>query len=143
MLRLKFALFVSMLNSVINGYDFSLMNSIVILPNFIAHFGKIDNNPNFAALFFGLLSLGSLLSSLIIGTILNTSGRRSGFMLGSVITIIGTLLEILPYDLKLLCIGRFLIGFGVGSVTTTAPVYIQEISPFQSRGKNGAFYNTG
>jgi MFS family permease len=74
---------------------------------------------------------------------MNWLGRVRAIALGSIIIIVGGLLEILPRTLLWLQIGRFLVGFGVVFVTTAAPTYVVEIAHPIFRGRAGAAYNTG
>ena len=62
---------------------------------------------------------------------------------GSIVIIVGGVLEILPRSLLWLQIGRFLVGFGVVFVTTAAPTYVVEVAHPAFRGRAGALYNTG
>ncbi|KAJ3276011.1 hypothetical protein HDV01_006181 [Terramyces sp. JEL0728] len=142
---LYFACFIAFLNSAINGYDLSLMSSIVVMKPFKKVFGDIsvDTDPNFFAWFIGLLQLGSVTGTFFVGPIANAFGRVRTMALGSTIIIAGAVLEILPKDLTMLQIGRFLIGFGVVFVTTAAPTYVVEIAHPSFRGRAGAAYNTG
>ncbi|GLA67361.1 hypothetical protein AtubIFM55763_006074 [Aspergillus tubingensis] len=67
---------------------------------------------------FNLGCLFSALSCIVVGDIL---GRKRTFMLGLVITIVGSILQSSAFSLPQLTIGRFVAGFGFGGVTATGP----------------------
>ncbi|KAE8418026.1 major facilitator superfamily domain-containing protein [Aspergillus pseudocaelatus] len=67
---------------------------------------------------FNLGCLFSALSCIYVGDIL---GRKRTFILGLIITIIGSLLQVSAFSLPQLTIGGFVAGFGFGGVTATGP----------------------
>ncbi|KAE8364521.1 major facilitator superfamily domain-containing protein [Aspergillus caelatus] len=67
---------------------------------------------------FNLGCLFSALSCIHVGDIL---GRKRTFMLGLIITIIGSILQVGAFSLPHLTIGGFVAGFGFGGVTATGP----------------------
>jgi MFS family permease len=78
-----------------------------------------------------------------VGPLCDIFGRRPALMIGSVIIIIGTILEVVTEQVAMYMAGRFLIGFGIASVTSAGPAYTVEIAHPQFRGRAGATYNTG
>lgn len=74
---------------------------------------------------FNLGCLFSALSCIVVGDIL---GRRRTFMLGLVITIVGSILQSSAFSLPQLTIGRFVAGFGFGGVTATGPNWYEDHS---------------
>ncbi|KAI8894437.1 general substrate transporter [Globomyces pollinis-pini] len=161
-LKLYFASFIAFINSAINGYyssgftcryDLSLIGPILVMKPFIRRFGEIsiEKDPNFLAWIIGILQIGSVCGTFFVGPIANYLGRVRAMALGSVIIIGGAFLEVLPKDITYFTIGRFLIGFGVVFVTTSAPtcmtesltIDVVEIAHPVFRGRAGAAYNTG
>ncbi|BCS11994.1 hypothetical protein ALUC_50040A [Aspergillus luchuensis] len=80
---------------------------------------------------FNLGCLFSALSCIVVGDIL---GRRRTFMLGLVITIVGSILQSSAFSLPQLTIGRFVAGFGFGGVTATGPNWQSETVQPRLRG---------
>lgn len=78
--------------------------------------------------------IGALLGSLLSGWSVDKLGRRkmliisaSGFILGSLLTVIGT-------EIPEIIIGRFIVGLAIGVTSYTTPLFIAEHSPTTSRG---------
>ncbi|GLB10716.1 hypothetical protein AtubIFM57258_007125 [Aspergillus tubingensis] len=80
---------------------------------------------------FNLGCLFSALSCIVVGDIL---GRKRTFMLGLVITIVGSILQSSAFSLPQLTIGRFVAGFGFGGVTATGPNWQSETVQPRLRG---------
>ncbi|KAJ5629106.1 general substrate transporter [Penicillium lividum] len=80
---------------------------------------------------FNLGCLFSALSCVFIGDIL---GRKKTFMLGLIITIIGSALQSTSFSLPQLVIGRFITGLGFGGVSATGPNWQSETTTPRLRG---------
>ncbi|MGP4014672.1 sugar porter family MFS transporter [Saccharopolyspora sp. 5N708] len=92
--------------------------------------------------------IGWVTSSIIVGCIIGviTAGRlsdaigRKKVLLGaSIIFVIGALGEALAPSAGLLVCARILVGIGIGTETTIAPLYIAEVAPARLRGRLVSF----
>ncbi|KAI8799629.1 general substrate transporter [Cladochytrium replicatum] len=150
-LFLYFAIFIAFLNSAINGYDNSLMSGIIIMKGFTNDFGQIaadaetghPGNPAINGLLFSLIQMGQVTAFFFVGYVSDKWGRLRGLQLGSVVIILGTILEIITNSIVLYCIGRYLIGFGICFVVSAAPTYVVEAAHPVFRGRATAIYNCG
>ena len=96
--------------------------------------------------FFNLndISLGIVVSSLIIGCLLGVSsvwyfiekyGRKKVIIFTSILFAVSSLGCVFAQSPILLMIFRLIGGIGVGAVSVLGPIYISEISPPEKRGK--------
>ena len=89
-------------------------------------------------LMFSLISIGAVIGALTSGPFSASFGRRTGIVFSSVPYVIGSLLMVWAHhDLVFLCLGRLLIGVGVGSSSVLVPLYVAEIAPPARRGTLG------
>ncbi|KAL3459590.1 hypothetical protein BJX64DRAFT_279102 [Aspergillus heterothallicus] len=81
-------------------------------------------------------TIGALFSSLACTWIGNWLGRRRTIFLGACVCVVGQTLECTAYSLAHLVVGRVVLGFGVGVLSATVPVWISECRPPEKRGRN-------
>ncbi|KAK6797540.1 hypothetical protein RDI58_005242 [Solanum bulbocastanum] len=127
------AIFAS-LNSVLLGYDVGVMSGAII---FIQQDLKITEVQE--EVLVGILSIVSLLGSLAGGRTSDAIGRKWTMAFAAIVFQSGALIMSLAPDFKVLMIGRFLAGIGIGFGVMIAPVYIAEISPTVARGSFTSF----
>lgn len=78
--------------------------------------------------------IGALLGAIVGGTFADRSGRRATLVWGGIIFIIGSLIAPLSPNVATLVFARALLGIAIGFTSVTAPVYVSELAPPQSRG---------
>jgi MFS family permease len=66
----------------------------------------------------------------------NTLGRRKTIFLGATLTLIGEVLCSSSFGLVQFIVGRTVIGFGIGLLSATVPVWQAECSSAANRGKH-------
>lgn len=81
-----------------------------------------------------LLELGAFLGALQAGYIADRYSRKVSIAVGSVWFIVGSVLQASAFAFPQLVVGRFIGGVGIGILSSTAPMYISEISPPNIRG---------
>lgn len=128
------------------GYDTSLLGGVLSFNSFEKQFPEISvERAHNQASASGLQ--GATVAAFTIGGFLGTLscvwlgdwlGRRRLMMLGSIVQIIGTILATSAYSLTQLISGRVIIGFGVGEIWATVPLWLSEISSVQKRGSHVA-----
>ncbi len=78
--------------------------------------------------------VGSMLGAIVGGALADRYGRRTVLLSGAVIFIAGSLVAYFAPTVALLILARFFLGLAIGFTSVTAPVYVSELSPPQSRG---------
>lgn len=123
------------------GYDQGVMSGIITSPYFLDYFDQ----PSRAEIgtMVAILEIGALLSSLLVGRVGDIIGRRKTIFWGSLIFVIGGLIQTFTQGLPSMIVGRFVSGIGVGFLSTIVPVYQSEISPPHNRGKLACIEFTG
>jgi SP family galactose:H+ symporter-like MFS transporter len=78
--------------------------------------------------------IGAMLGAITGGTIADRIGRRNTLVWGGVIFIVGSILAPLSPNVGTLIAARAFLGIAIGFTSVTAPVYVSELAPPQSRG---------
>ncbi|KAK3309813.1 general substrate transporter [Chaetomium strumarium] len=141
-LHLYWSVFVAFCCACANGYDGSLMTSIIAMPTFQEQFGVKSVGPT-AAVIFSLYVVGAMVGAPFAAVISDNLGRRKSMFTGGVIIIIGMIIISTSMHLPQIVVGRFILGFGIAVMTVCAPAYAIEIAPPHWRGRCTGFYNCG
>ncbi|KZT03480.1 general substrate transporter [Laetiporus sulphureus 93-53] len=138
--RLIMALtFVSGTNFILFGYDQGVMSALLTANQFEKVFPQVvddgpSNHATLQSFIVAVYEIGCLfgaLSNLWLGDKL---GRRKTIYLGSVIVIIGAILQATSFTFTQMVVARIVSGLGIGLNTSTVPSYQAECSPAASRG---------
>jgi SP family galactose:H+ symporter-like MFS transporter len=78
--------------------------------------------------------IGSMLGAVVGGTFADRFGRRTILVWGGMLFIVGSVLALISPNVATLIISRTLLGIAIGFTSVTAPVYVSELAPPQSRG---------
>jgi sugar porter (SP) family MFS transporter len=78
--------------------------------------------------------VGSMIGALVGGTVADRIGRRATLVWGAILFILGSILAPLSPNVAVLIVARALLGVAIGFTSVTAPVYVSELAPPQSRG---------
>src|SRR5271163_3068813 len=78
--------------------------------------------------------VGVMIGALVGGTVADRIGRRKTLVWGAILFIAGSILAPLSPNVYVLFVARALLGVAVGFTSVTAPVYVSELAPPQSRG---------
>ncbi|HTW80911.1 MAG TPA: sugar porter family MFS transporter [Terracidiphilus sp.] len=78
--------------------------------------------------------VGAMSGVIAGGSIADRIGRRSTLVWGGIIFLLGSLLAFWSPDVTILIGARGLLGIAIGFTSVTAPVYVSELAPPQSRG---------
>ncbi|KAI7906372.1 general substrate transporter [Cokeromyces recurvatus] len=119
------------------GYDQGVMSGIV--PN--KHFLKLMGDPSSAVVgaMVAIYEIGCMFGALATGKVSDKIGRRNTIRVGSLILIIGAIIQTATQNLTMTIVSRVISGVGNGMNTATVPVYQSEISPPKSRGAHVCF----
>src|SRR6204780_4279134 len=81
-----------------------------------------------------IVLIGAMMGAIVGGAVADHIGRRATLVWAGGIFIIGSLLAPLSPNVFVLIVARAIIGIGIGFTSVTAPVYVSELAPPQSRG---------
>lgn len=81
------------------------------------------------------VTLGALFGALVGGAMADRFSRKRSLIVAAYLFVIGALVQALAPGVAVLVTGRFVIGFGVGIASVTAPMYVAESVPSAVRGR--------
>ncbi|KII92502.1 hypothetical protein PLICRDRAFT_134162 [Plicaturopsis crispa FD-325 SS-3] len=131
-----------LITSSTNGYDGSMMNGLQSLTQWQIDF----NHPTGSKL--GLLnaiqarSVGALTAYPFSPYVADGFGRRAAIFFGSVLMIIGTVLQTVSHSVGMFIGARFLVGFGLTFAAGAAPLLVSEVAFPSHRAQATSMYNT-
>ncbi|KAJ5448930.1 Major facilitator superfamily domain general substrate transporter [Penicillium cf. griseofulvum] len=121
------------------GYCASMINGLLVLPEFSKFLGGLDTNER--GLIIAAVSLGSF-SSFIPGSyIADNLGRRICVLIGSSLVIIASIIQVATNHPWVFFSARVLAGVGVGISQTAAPLLITESTHPRQRQAFTGLYN--
>ncbi|MGC3023279.1 sugar porter family MFS transporter [Brevibacterium sp. FAM 24630] len=127
--RLGIIAVVATFGGLLFGYDTGVVNGA---PEPLTHdFGL---TPRTEGLVVSFLTIGAAFGAVIGGRLSDAFGRRSNILLLACFFIVGTLACALSPNWQFLAGARFFLGLAVGAASTTVPVYLAELAPFERRG---------
>ncbi|KAJ5407846.1 Low-affinity glucose transporter HXT1 [Penicillium cosmopolitanum] len=86
-------------------------------------------------LIVGLLSIGTMIGALVAAPIADRIGRKLSISFWAVINIVGIIVQITTQDKWYqVALGRWVMGLGVGALSSVVPMYQSESAPRQVRG---------
>ena len=92
-------------------------------------------------------TIGALFGALSCSWVGDWLGRRKVIFIGALCTLIGEILQCTSFQLAQFVVGRFILGWGVGQLSATVPVWQSECSSSANRGKHvvldGCFISLG
>jgi sugar porter (SP) family MFS transporter len=81
-----------------------------------------------------IVLIGAMIGAIVGGAVADRIGRRATLVWAGGIFIVGSVLAPLSANVLVLIVARAIIGIGIGFTSVTAPVYVSELAPPQSRG---------
>lgn len=137
-----FAVFIAFCCACANGYDGSLMGSIIAMQAFQDTFGTgLTGTP--IAIITSLYSVGSIITAPFAAVISDRWGRRVAMFIGGWVIIVGAVIACTSSTIAQLTVGRFVLGCGIAIMTVGAPAYAIEIAPAHWRGRCTGEYQHG
>jgi sugar porter (SP) family MFS transporter len=121
--------FIAALGGVLYGYDMGIIAAAVI---FVRHSFALSTLME--ELVVSIVLVGAMIGALVGGAVADRIGRRATLVWAAGIFILGSLLAPLSPNVAVLIVARAIIGLGIGFTSVTAPVYVSELAPPQSRG---------
>lgn len=130
---------------ILYGYNQAGLSALLKLPNVVHLFPQIDTintdgtqkstNSTIEGLVNGCLQLGALGGSLSCSIFGDRLGRRRSIFLAGIISAIGQTIQCTAFSLTQLIVSRLILGFGIGQLNVTVPVWQAESSTAGSRGR--------
>ena len=111
-----------------NGYDGSMVNGLNILPSYTNYF---ELTPAILGLQTASVFIGSGLAAPISGVVSDRLGRRPAIFWGSIVTIIGVVLQAAAQNTAMFTVARIILGAGTTITGVGGVVYLTET--FSSR----------
>ena len=115
------------------GYDTGIISAVLVYLGTDLD-GRIMNAGEKEAI-TSLCSGGAFFGAIMAGLTADKYGRKAGIYVGCALFTIGAILQAASYTFAQMCVGRLVVGFGVGSAAMIAPLYIAEIAPTKYRGR--------
>ena len=78
---------------------------------------------------------GTMVGAVVGGILSDRVGRRATLLWSAIVFILGSILAPLSPTVAILVVARSMLGIAIGFTSVTAPVYVSELSPPQSRGR--------
>ncbi|KAJ9615250.1 hypothetical protein H2200_001324 [Cladophialophora chaetospira] len=133
---------VSSLGALCYGYDQIYYTGVLGMKRFVHDYGTThDNDGNialtttFISLTASIIYVGELVGALVAAPINDYFGRKGVFLCASVCIIAGAITQCADHgSMGVICLGRILIGLGIGQFTVTCLLYIGEVAPQEIRG---------
>lgn len=115
-----------------------MLNGLNILPSYTDYFhlNAATTGLNTASIF-----IGGFLGPLGTGVVSDRLGRRPTILWGSLVTIVGVVLQTAAQDIAMFVVGRIVLGFGSAVSGTAAGVYLSETFPSRWRAWGGGLLN--
>ena len=112
------------------GYDGSMLNGLNILPSYTNYFNlnAATTGLNTASVF-----IGGFFGPIVSGVMADRLGRRPAIFWGSLIMLIGIILQGAAQDIAMFVVARIILGFGAAISGIAAGVYLSETFPSRWR----------
>jgi len=121
--------FIAGLGGILYGFDMGVIAAALIFVR--TSFGL---STKMEEVLVSVVLVGSMIGALVGGTIADRIGRRATLVWGAILFILGSILAPLSPNVGVLIVARALLGVAIGFTSVTAPVYVSELAPPQSRG---------
>ncbi|KAK4550154.1 hypothetical protein LTR36_003121 [Oleoguttula mirabilis] len=112
------------------GYDGSMLNGLNILPSYTDYFHL---TPATTGLNTASVFIGGFLGPLFSGVMTDRLGRRPAILWGSLITLVGVILQTAAQDVAMFVVARIVLGFGTAVSGIAGGVYLSETFSSQYR----------
>ncbi|KAI9047420.1 hypothetical protein LZ554_008864 [Drepanopeziza brunnea f. sp. 'monogermtubi'] len=115
------------------GYDAGVMTDVIASQNFLTFFHTDKGSPIIGAV-NSTFNGGAVLGALQGGLTMDRFGRKITILMGSLICLVGAILQCAAQNLAMILVGRILTGWAVGLLSMAVPVYNSECAAPQIRG---------
>lgn len=123
------------LGGILYGFDMGIIAAALVFVR-----KSFDLSPRMEEVVVSIVLVGSLCGALAGGGLADRIGRRTTLRLGGAMFIVGSVLAYFSPSVASLIIARALLGVAIGFTSVTAPVFVCELAPPQSRGRLIGYY---
>ena len=127
--------FIAGLGGILYGYDMGIIAAALI---FVRQSFALTTRMQ--ELVVSIVLVGAMLGAVVGGSVADRIGRRATLLWGGALFILGSILALLSPNAITLIGARALLGLAIGFTSVTAPVFISELAPPQSRGRLISLY---
>lgn len=117
------------LGGILYGYDMGVIAAALIFVR-----STFSLSTRMEEVLVSVVLVGSMVGAVVGGAFADRAGRRPTLAWGGVLFIAGSVLAPLSPNVAALIVARALLGVAIGFTSVTAPVYVSELAPPQSRG---------
>ncbi|KAG4095419.1 general substrate transporter [Neocallimastix lanati (nom. inval.)] len=148
--RLLFYVIICGIGSIVYGWEVGMLNIIFSMrASFGSHFGlyrfdpkakaflETEDKPFREMVITPSFTVGSICGAIVVLYLMDSIGRVKSLRIGSVVYLLGALIQVFGGTVLLLCIGRFISGIAAGIALCLCPLYIAEVAPKEIRGTLG------
>lgn len=142
---------------VLFGYNQSGVGGLLSLPDFAKTFPEMDtvtttgaeksDKKTIQGTVVAMFTIGALFGAFSCSWFGDYLGRRKMVFLAAILTLIGEILQCSSFHIAQFIVGRFILGWGIGELSATVPVWQSESSGTKNRGSNtvltGCFISLG
>ena len=121
--------FIAGLGGILYGFDMGVIAAALIYVREAFGLSTVMQE-----LVVSVVLVGAMAGALAGGAIEDRIGRRATLLWGSALFLAGSVLAFAAPGVILLIVARALLGIAIGFTSVTAPVYVSELAPPQSRG---------
>lgn len=98
---------VSIVDSVLLGYDSSLMGSLNVMPSYTSYFTLTTATKSLNT---AISYVGGIVASFFSGFVVDYAGRKKSIALSAVLTLIGAVIQTSAQNIGMFIAGRFIVG---------------------------------
>ncbi|KAK9777232.1 putative General substrate transporter [Seiridium cardinale] len=109
-----------------SGFDSQMINALQIVPSWVSFFGNPQGS--LKGIISAAYSLGAILSLPLVPIVNDRLGRRWSIFLGSVVMVIGSLIQGFSVNVPMYIIARLILGFGIPTCIVSASALIGELA---------------
>lgn len=127
--------FIAILGAFQYGFTIAVMAGALL---FLIPIYQLD--PAWQGFLVSAILVGALIGAAGGGMLAEIFGRKRAQIIIAGLFLIGTLVVVFSSTAEAIIVGRVIQGLAVGAISVVGPMYIAEISPPLSRGRNVSFY---
>ena len=121
--------FIAGLGGILYGYDMGIIAAAQIFVR-----SSFSLSTQMEEVVVSVVLVGAMIGAVLGGSAADKYGRRLTLIWGGVLFIIGSIMAPISPNVGTLIAARLLLGLAIGFTSVTAPVYVSELAPPQSRG---------